>query len=51
VAARYGARVLHHPWQGDFSAARNASLEAAAQPWILVLDADEQLLPESVQEL
>ena len=25
-----GARVLHEPWTGDFSAARNASLAAAS---------------------
>lgn len=51
LAARSGARVLYHPWTGDFSAARNASLQAATQPWILVLDADEILLRETVPAL
>jgi tetratricopeptide (TPR) repeat protein len=36
-----GARVLHHPWDDDFAAARNVSLAAARGRFILVLDADE----------
>jgi len=46
LAAAAGATVLHHPWRDDFSAARNASLEAASGEWILVLDADELVSPE-----
>jgi len=45
IAERWGARVLYHPWQDDFSAARNVSLRATTGDWILVLDADEQLDP------
>lgn len=51
IAERHGARVLHHPWTGDFSAARNASLAAATCDWILVLDADERLVADSKGEL
>ncbi len=47
IAESFGARVLHHPFADDFSAARNASLAAATTPWILVLDADEWLTNES----
>lgn len=43
IAERLGARVVHLPWQGDFAAARNASLEAASLEWALVLDGDEVL--------
>ncbi|WP_378953200.1 glycosyltransferase [Pelosinus sp. sgz500959] len=45
VALRAGAIVISHLWQDDFSAARNASLEAASGDWILFLDADEALEP------
>jgi len=45
IAQAAGARVVSFPWVNDFSAARNAGLEAATQPWILVLDADETLEP------
>ncbi len=43
VAAEYGARLYSMEWQDDFAAARNRSLELAAEPWVLVLDADEAL--------
>jgi hypothetical protein len=36
--------VIEHTWQDDFAAARNASLDAASGTWILVVDADEELL-------
>jgi glycosyltransferase involved in cell wall biosynthesis len=38
-----GADVRHFAWCDDFSAARNAALDAAAADWHLVLDADEWL--------
>lgn len=44
VAAAFGARVIHQPWQNSFALARNASLDAATLPWALVLDADERLV-------
>jgi tetratricopeptide (TPR) repeat protein len=40
-AQALGAAVHVHPWEGDFAAARNASLAHAREDWILVLDADE----------
>jgi glycosyltransferase involved in cell wall biosynthesis len=43
VAQQFGARVIHVPWTNDFSAARNAALNAVSADWVLVLDADEQL--------
>ena len=46
LASKAGAKVIECPWVDDFSAARNASLDACAGEWILVLDADEYL-PES----
>ena len=47
IARRYTPRVYHHPWEGDFAAARNRSLAYARGEWILVIDADEVLEPRS----
>jgi hypothetical protein len=44
IAARMGARVESFAWCDDFSAARNAALDAADADWNLVLDADEWLM-------
>lgn len=43
IAESLGAKVIPFKWIDDFSAARNASLQAATSEWILVLDADETL--------
>ena len=46
IAELFGARVFDYPWNGDFSAARNVSLEHATGNWILVMDADEVIAPQ-----
>lgn len=51
IAESFGASLIHHPWQNDFSAARNAGLVHATGDWILFLDADEELNPDSVDEI
>lgn len=51
IAQAFGAKVVHHPWNDDFSAARNAGLEKATGDWILMLDADETLPERSVRPL
>ncbi len=43
-----GARVVRRPWDDDFAAARNASLDLATGDWILFLDADERPTPQAV---
>ncbi len=48
IATQYGARVDRGEWQHDFAAARNQTLERATGDWILVLDADESLVPEAI---
>lgn len=51
IARDCGAKVHAVDWQGDFSRARNRSLELASGRWILVLDADEYLEPDDAQGL
>jgi tetratricopeptide (TPR) repeat protein len=51
IAESFGARVLHEPWQDDFSAPRNTALRAATGDWILVLDADEFLADDGPQRI
>ncbi len=43
IAAAAGARVVEQPWSDDFSAVRNAALDASTGTHVLVLDADERL--------
>ena len=51
IAQSFGAQVYHYSWNNNFSAARNESLRYAQGEWILVLDADEVLNPESIPAL
>lgn len=58
IAERLGARVIPQRFPGaqgqplmNFSAARNAGLEHATQPWILALDSDEVMDPEAMKEI
>jgi glycosyltransferase involved in cell wall biosynthesis len=46
VAERFGAKVFHFPWIGDFAAARNESLKHATGDWIIWVDGDEFIKPE-----
>lgn len=48
IAKTYGAKIYHFDWIDDFSAARNYSLEHATNPWVLQLDADEELISNSL---
>src|SRR5271157_758119 len=47
IARRFGARVVSVPWENDFARARNRALEEVRTDWVLSLDADEMLDPES----
>ncbi len=43
IAEEYNCRIFRFPWIGDFSAARNESLDHASGDWIFVIDADEEV--------
>ena len=51
IAQRFGARVQTREWRNDFAWARNEALKLATKRWVLVLDADEEILPESREAL
>ncbi len=51
IARELGASVFHFEWTDDFSAARNFSISKATSDWILILDADEELLPDDASRL
>ncbi|OAB37900.1 glycosyltransferase [Paenibacillus glacialis] len=51
IARKFGAQVMHIPWEDDFSKVRNIVLKQASCPWILVLDADEQTDNWQLEEL
>lgn len=51
IAERCGAVVHQMAWPGDFAPARNEALRHVRGDWVLVLDADEQLLPEAREPL
>src|SRR5258708_37830945 len=51
IARSYNARVGTFEWVDNFSAARNAAIDLATSDWILMLDADERLQPESGPKL
>ena len=51
IAERFGARVEHFPWNHSFAEARNAALQYVTGDWVLVLDADERLVPEILPQI
>ena len=41
IAAQYGARIIHSPWQGNHSQQRNIYLQEVKTDWVFVIDSDE----------
>jgi tetratricopeptide (TPR) repeat protein len=50
IAASYGAKVAYFQWCNDFAAARNYALSLVSGEWILVLDADEELIVQPIDK-
>jgi glycosyltransferase involved in cell wall biosynthesis len=51
VAEEMGARVIRHERNGGEGAARNTGIAAATQPWIALLDSDDEWLPHHLGAL
>jgi glycosyltransferase involved in cell wall biosynthesis len=51
IAESFGARIGRFEWNDDFSAARNFAIENATGDWILQIDADEKLHPDSIPHI
>jgi|GEM_PF-4381021 len=47
IAEMYSAKIINHLWRDDFAAARNEYLANLPDSFVLCLDADEILLPET----
>ena len=51
IAKSHNAKIYKYKWNNDFSAARNKAMEYARGDWVLILDADEELAPNSYEKL
>jgi glycosyltransferase involved in cell wall biosynthesis len=51
VAEEMGARVIRHERNAGEGAARNTGIAAATQPWIALLDSDDEWLPHHLGAL
>jgi glycosyltransferase involved in cell wall biosynthesis len=51
IARRHGARVIRHERNEGAAAARNTAVAAASQPWLAMLDSDDEWLPDHLEVL
>lgn len=51
IAKSFGVRLIEIEWPDDFAKARNVGLDAVRTPWVLVLDADEELIRDDLPAL
>lgn len=51
IASCLNAEVYFFSWQNDFSAARNFGIRCCRNEWILMIDADEQILKFPIEQL
>ena len=50
IAREYGAKVIVEPWRGYVSQ-KNFAIDRCTQPWVLSLDADEEVSPGLADEI
>ena len=46
VAEKYSAKIYFYKWDNSFANARNYSLSKATKDWILIMDADDEIISE-----
>lgn len=51
IARRHGARVIRHERNRGAAAARNTGVAAATQPWLAMLDSDDEWLSDHLRVL
>ncbi len=51
IAGQYGAKIIHHKWNDDFSDARNTAIANATCRWILTLDCDEVIAEQDISTI
>jgi tetratricopeptide (TPR) repeat protein len=51
IAQKEGVQVFTTQWNQDFAQARNEIMRYAKMDWILMLDADEELSPDSAERI
>ena len=50
IAEAAGARISHEPWREDFAFHRNQAMDRARGRWLLIIDADEELVDTDAAE-
>ncbi len=51
LAKENDAKVFNRAWDGDFAAQRNFALDKTAADFVLYLDADERIMPETAEDI
>ena len=51
IAKEFNAKIFHHKSAGYVEPARNYAIERAQEPWILILDCDEEVPPSLAGKL
>ncbi len=50
IAAQYGAKIFHEEWEG-YGRQVNRALDRCTRPWVLNIDADEEVSPELATQI
>lgn len=50
IAKQFGARFFIEPWKG-YGPQKNSALEKCSYDWVLILDADERIPPETASKI
>lgn len=51
IALSYGAKVFHRSLDGDWGKQQTFAIKKATQPWLFLLDCDEQISPRLKKEI